>query len=408
VSTELELEHSSPWTDPFRLTVDDLLSEIRNQPRVIDGVLEASKERLRAALDRDAIKNVRRIYITGCGDSYYAGLAARFAMERWTGISVEPIEAMEFARYHAEAAGPDSALIAISNSGKAMRTVEAAAAATRHGLLSIAVTGNDASPLADAARVILNQQVKRDGVSLTMPANLEGKQMRGFFGMANYVATLTMLFAFAAYVGEIRGHRSTKEAENLRDSVRRTAETIAATIESLVGPAEHLAKETPVCEPIFIGSGPSHASALFFAAKMYELPRVNASSSLLEEWAHEQFFITSSKIMAFFIAPPGRSESRALELMPIAKQFGATTVAVTEVGSCTAALADLSLLVAGTTPEELTPFVYCVPAQLYAAFLAQERGRPAFAFDNWQQKQMNERSIQNSAIWREEETVAGR
>ncbi len=405
MTTELDIDHSTPWTDPFRLTVDDLLDEVRNQPRVIQGVLEASRERLRDALDPDKIRSVRRLYITGCGDSYYAGLAARFAMERWTGMAVEPIEAMEFSRYHAATACTDSALISISNSGKAMRTVEAAAAATQHGLMSIAVTGNDQSPLADASRVILNQQVKRNGVSLTMPANLEGKQVRGFFGMANYVATLTMLFSFAAYVGEIRGHLSAREAESLRDRINQTAETVAAAVEIMAGPARQLASETSDREPIFIGSGPSYASALFFAAKMYELPRVKASTQLLEEWAHEQFFITNAKSLAFFITPPGRSEGRALELMPIAKACGATTVVITEVGSRTATEADLSLLVPGETAEELTPFVYCVPAQLYAAYFAQERGRPAFAFDNWQQKRMNEQSIQGSVLWKEEETV---
>lgn len=406
MTTETPLDHTSPWTDPFRLTVDDLLSEIRNQPRVIEGVLEESGPRLRDAFDPQMLQSLSRIYISGCGDSYFAGLAARFAMERWTGVPVEPIEAMEFSRYHASVADPDAAVLAISNSGKAMRTVEAAAAATRHGLLSIAVTGNSASPLAEAAGVVLDQQVKRNGVSLTMPANLEGTQVRGFFGMANYVATLTMLFAFAAHVGEVRGHRSSQESENARGSIRAVAERVADTVERLISPASHLAKETGTSAPLFIGSGPSYASALFFAAKMYELPRVNASAQLLEEWAHEQYFITNDQTLAFFISPPGRSESRTLELVPVAQQFGARTVAVTESGSRVAAVTDDALAVSGETPEELSPFVYCVPAQIYATYLAAERGRPAFAFDTWKQKQMNEQSIQHSVLWEEEELVA--
>src|SRR5256886_15062848 len=33
-----------------------------------------------------------RIYLVGCGDSHYAGLATRLAFERWTGIPTEALE----------------------------------------------------------------------------------------------------------------------------------------------------------------------------------------------------------------------------------------------------------------------------------------------------------------------------
>jgi len=48
-----------------------------------------------------------RIYLVGCGDSHYAGLATRFAFERWSGIPTEALESLEFSRYaiHAGAAG---------------------------------------------------------------------------------------------------------------------------------------------------------------------------------------------------------------------------------------------------------------------------------------------------------------
>jgi fructoselysine-6-P-deglycase FrlB-like protein len=40
-----------------------------------------------------------RVVITGCGDSYFSGIATRLAFEAYAGVSAQPTEALEFARY---------------------------------------------------------------------------------------------------------------------------------------------------------------------------------------------------------------------------------------------------------------------------------------------------------------------
>ena len=154
----------------------------------------------------------------------------------------------------------------------------------------------------------------------------------------------------------------------------------------------------------FIGAGPAYAMSLFYAAKTYELSRVNGVAQELEEWAHEQFFITTEKSQAIFIAPPGRSYSRAIELINTANTMGAHTVAVTdEAGHKIKGLANLVLPVAGTIREEFMALPYWVPGELFAAFLAQARGRNAFEFDSELQYIMNMRTIQESALYRKPE-----
>lgn len=407
VSNQTGQPHISPWSDPFRLTADDLLGEVSGQPTVIVNVLDSIRPQLDAVLSRDALRRCSKIYIVGCGDSFYAGLAVRYALERYGGLAVEPLEAMEFSRYHAEYMPPNAIVLAISNSGKAMRTVEALAQGARHGALAIAITGNDKSPLAQVAHAVLNQQVRKNGVSLTMPANLEGTQQRGFFGMANYAASLTTLYALAAHVGVQRGTLTGSEADRLRDQVRVVAGNVQQTIEAIQQPIKALAKALRDMQFNFLGAGPSYATALFFAAKTFELPRVNGVAQQLEEWAHEQYFLAGPNVAAVFIAPPGRGQSRVLELLQVARRFGVTTVAVTEAGSAAAQRADHTVVMAGQTPEEFSPLVYCVPSQLFAIYLAEERGRPAFAFDSALQKEINESSIQQSELWKGEEAKVG-
>ena len=126
---------------------------------------------------------------------------------------------------------------------------------------------------------------------------------------------------------------------------------------------------------------------------------MNGISQELEEWAHEQFFLTGEKSQVLFIAPSGRGTTRVLELMNTAKALNTTTVVIAdEENTAVRAAADVVLPVAGRTPEYFSPLSFCVPGELFATYLARARGRNAFEFDSEIQYEMNMRTIQESQI----------
>ncbi len=77
----------------------------------------------------------REIVLTGCGDSFFAGLAMRLAIERATGLRCRAVEALELARYEVRYVPTDAPplLLAISYSGEVGRTIEAATTAETFG-----------------------------------------------------------------------------------------------------------------------------------------------------------------------------------------------------------------------------------------------------------------------------------
>ena len=83
-----------------------------------------------------------RVYLTGCGDSWYCGMATRFAFEEWAGIATEPSQAMEFSRYLVHHAPTDALVVAISNSGRVSRTIEAVKRADQRGIETLAGTAD--------------------------------------------------------------------------------------------------------------------------------------------------------------------------------------------------------------------------------------------------------------------------
>ncbi len=391
------------YGEPNRVSVEDMLYEIANQSVTVTEVAETMSDQLEA-WDPQIIRDASHVYITGCGDSYFAGIAARLAFQRFGGILVEPVEALEFGRYIAEFIPSKSIVFAISNSGKATRTVEAAIQGREHGAHTVAITGNPNGWLARETATYLDQSVRLNGRSLTMPSNLDAVGARSSFGLANFLASLTTLYMTAFHFGLVRGVLSQEEVVQLQGEVREMAERIQETVELCSPYAQRYAEAAGDIDSLAImGGGPAYAMTLFYGAKCYELARINGTPQELEEWAHEQFFITRDGTPTLFIAPPGRSYSRAMELLHTAKTMGAQTIVVTdEEGGAARELADFVLPVAGRVREEFMALPYCVPGELLATYLAAAQGRDAFEFDSELQYVMNMKTIQESALYRTE------
>ena len=390
--------------EPIPVTIDDMLNEISNQGPAVPAVMETVQPQLEA-LDPALFTATSHIYITGCGDSYFAGLAARYAFARYAGVPTEALEALEFGRYAAEFLPPDSLVFGISNSGKATRSVEAVVNARLGGAHTVAITGNPDGWLAQESDTIVDQSVRLAGELIGMPSNLATgeealKPRRGSFGLVNYLASLTTLYLIAFQTGVARGHLAEEEADALRAELLSTADLIAETVALCTPAAQAYAEQVKEIDSYTIlGSGPSLATSLFYAAKTYELPRVYGVSQELEEWAHEQFFLTGPGTQVLFIAPQGRSMTRIRELLHTTQTMGGTGVVITDESNAELGeAADVVLPVAGTVPEALSPLVYCVPGQLFATYLAQSRGRLAFEFDSPLQYEMNMRTIQESRL----------
>src|SRR5438128_8575236 len=139
--------------DKRELKWDNMLAGIRVQPDYLRGGAAAALHTAAADLP---LRVPSRVYLVGCGDSHYAGLATRFAFERWSGVPTEALESLEFSRYAVHSAPSDALLIAVSNSGRVVRTVECARVASERGIASLGMTYNVDSPLARTAGMLVH------------------------------------------------------------------------------------------------------------------------------------------------------------------------------------------------------------------------------------------------------------
>src|SRR6266581_2171367 len=112
-----------------------MLKEIYEQPRAVTDTFQGRIDEelgsvilADANLERREIRQLRRVVLVACGTSYNAGLVGRFMIERMAGLPAEVDVASEF-RYRDLVLGPDTLVIAISQSGETADTLGAVKAA---------------------------------------------------------------------------------------------------------------------------------------------------------------------------------------------------------------------------------------------------------------------------------------
>jgi glutamine---fructose-6-phosphate transaminase (isomerizing) len=348
----------------------NIVAQVKSLPELIRSEFETLDMRVRRLLNHNECLSVKRIVITGAGDSHMAGVAAELAFEQIAGIPTEPMTAMQAARYgtpHFEKLFPRNPLtIGISVSGTVARTREALALARNEGALTVAVTANPNSPLAAAAERVFD---------CTVPDFAPAP------GIRSYRVSLLVLYLLAIRLAEVSGRLTQAQAGQVREQLKGTADAIAATIQAVEERTRELA--TAVAEQtnfVFVGDGPNYATALFSAAKVIEAAGRHAMGQDTEEWAHLQYFVNVEPATpTFIISPAGRGHGRAAELVEVMRRIGRTVIAVVPEGDEQIATgADWVLPVVGEVPEVFSPMVYAVAGELFSAYLAQAVDEPPF------------------------------
>jgi glucosamine--fructose-6-phosphate aminotransferase (isomerizing) len=311
--------------------------------------------------------------VTGSGDSLFAAIAARPALRRWSGRSVEVLTALELSRYEASLLGPADVVLGVSNSGSSARTRESLTLARERGALTVAVVGSRTGPLAGLAERVLHRPV---GV----PEGVDASRARVYLNLIEYVATLATLYDLGLEMGVREGRLTHADADAW---VKRLDAAVAAIgeVAQMVEPSvTTLAAELDGADTIWvIGGGPNRGTAEYLAAKFHEQLPWNGIPQDLEEWAHLQYFLTlawKARSVVLVLAPPGNALDRAEELVAGIAAAGGRAVVVGHPAHGRFPGAHSRLEVAVETPELLTPVTYHVPVQLLVLHLARLTGVP--------------------------------
>jgi glucosamine--fructose-6-phosphate aminotransferase (isomerizing) len=320
-------------------------------------------------------RGIEHLYLTGCGDSAFAGLAASLAFRRHSRLRVHPVHALDLARYLVRYLPPASAVLAISFSGKVGRTTEAARQAAAFGHPVIALTGNRDGQLAAAADRILPIDVPTLGFSP---------------GTSTYIGMLCTLIDLALRTSRAGGDGA------IRGACEQLPGQAAKTLDWCDAPASSAAAGMASARFVtFLGAGPNEATARFGAAKLFEASQQIAVATNIEEWAHEEYFITRPGDPVILVAPAGAAHDRAGEILSELQfvRADATVVSDTEPPGQAG-----HLRLAGGAPEELSPVLAALPLAQLGFHLARHTGKRSYNFPSPQAREEHYDTIHRATL----------
>src|SRR5262245_39264220 len=138
-----------------------MLKEIYEQPRAVADTLRG-----RAApesgtvvlpdvsLDPEVLEGIQRVVLIACGTSYHAALVGRYLVERLAGLPAEVDVGSEW-RYRDPVVGPETLVVALSQSGETADTLGAVKAARARGAPIVGITNVVGSALARESTGVL-------------------------------------------------------------------------------------------------------------------------------------------------------------------------------------------------------------------------------------------------------------
>jgi len=342
-----------------------MLKEIHEQPEAVAatfrGRVNAETGEVRipeANLTPELVARLRRVVLVSCGTSYHAGLVARLMIERLTGLSAEVDLASEF-RYRDPVVGPDSLVVAISQSGETADTLGAAKTARLKGASVLAITNIVGSALAREA----------DGVIYTHA----GPEI-GVASTKTFTATITAAYVLALALGLQRGALTATEAQ------KRASELLE--IPGIM--TEALRHQEPVAELarrlfrhenfLYLGRGVHYPIALEGALKLKEISYIHAEGYAGGEMKHGPIALIDETMPVVALVPRDGTYERMAGNVEEVKARGGRIIAVAHPGDTAMARRADHVLEVPPAVDLLAPLVTVIPLQLFAYHVAIARG----------------------------------
>ncbi len=349
--------------------------------------IESQAKKSVSAMDAD---NLRNIYMTGCGDSFYVADVARMAFMEYAGIPARAIESFEFNKYESKYISKDGLTIAISISGQVGTTLETIEISKAKGLATLGINATPGSKIYSIADSVVD-------------IGIRVKDFGPVPQTYHFLANMTALFFIALNLGLKKRVIDSECYEKVKGEMIYNLEKMRENAENLKDKVYAFAQDVKNSNPfVFIGAGPNFPSATFAVAKLHEAACMLAVSQEVEEWAHEQYFATDENTVSFVIAPSGAGLERSQAILKSMGKMGARSVAVADEKSANVVNASEVWTVKVSDNEILSPMSMKLPLELFSYAIADCHDVHPFNYDNQTRKETCEETIYDGSVSAEE------
>jgi glucosamine--fructose-6-phosphate aminotransferase (isomerizing) len=344
-----------------------MLKEIQEQPsaiantlrgHLIDGRIVLDEQRM----DIQELRDVDKVFVVACGTAYHSGMVAKYAVEHWCRLPVEVDLASEF-RYRDPVLDRSTLVVAISQSGETMDTLEAVRHAKDQKARVLAICNTNGAQIPRESDAVLYTHAGPEiGVAATKTF------------LAQIVANFLVGLALAQARGTKYSDEVAREFAEL-EAMPAAVTQVLCTVDQVRELGRELADAKVV---LFLGRHVGFPVALEGALKLKELAYMHAEGFAAGELKHGPIALLEPGLPVVVVmpSPKGRAvlHGKLLSNIQEIRARGARTIVIAEEGDETVRPYASHLLEVPAVPTLLQPLVSTVPLQVLAAEIARQRG----------------------------------
>jgi glucosamine--fructose-6-phosphate aminotransferase (isomerizing) len=339
-----------------------MLKEIHEQPRAVADTLTGRVDLERDDVTLDGVdldvSKIKRVVFVACGTSYHASLVGEFLVEALARLPVEVDLASEF-RYRDPIIGPGDLVVAVSQSGETLDTMEAVREAKKKGATVLAISN------------VLESSIPRlsDHAFYTHA----GPEI----GVASTKAFTTQLVAMALlaiHLGRRTNALSRERARALIGELVQLPQKMRDVVET-GAQLQVLARRYGGAHGfLFLGRGAQYPIALEGALKLKEISYIHAEGYAAGEMKHGPIALIDDTLPVVVLVPRGPHYEKVVSnLAEVRARQGKVLAVATKGDNEIGGHADDVVLVPDTALE-LQPILTVLPLQLLSYYVADGKG----------------------------------
>lgn len=327
-----------------------LFSEISEQPERIKNLFSSQRKQVERIAAEIRKREIDYVFLAARGTSDNAGRYANYLLGAMNGFPLALATPSLFTYYKKPPVLKNALIIGISQSGKSPDIVSVLEEGRRQGCLTLSMTNEPASPLAQASDFVLELQAGAEkAVAATKTYTTE---------------LMCVAMLSAALTGDKKMWADLAKLPAWMKQVLKQNDFIEEAVQ----------RYRYIDQTVVLGRGFNYATAFEWALKLKELTYIIAEPYSSADFAHGPIAMVESGYPVFAVAAKGKVFNSMLQMLQRLREDISAELVVISNDKRALSLAQVPLKIPTDTPEWLSPLVGILAAQLFAYHLTRAKG----------------------------------
>jgi glucosamine--fructose-6-phosphate aminotransferase (isomerizing) len=313
-----------------------------------------------------ALLTFEKLIIAASGSSRHAGLAGEIMIEDLSGVAVDVEYASEYC-YRSTHAAIDPIVMVITQSGETADTLAAQREALTRGVKTIAISNMPNTTIVREASAAL---ITGAGPEVSIPAT------------KSFTTQVTIAYLMALFLARKRGRITSEVTRSYLQRLKLLPEAIDKNLSAWDRAAKEFGGLHSKAEKfLYLGRGVHYAIAREGALKLKEISYAHAEGYPVGELKHGPNALVDEKLPVVVLATCDQGDPdsmlryrRTLEVMKEVRSRKGQLVAVATEGDKEVAKIADHVFYVPAAPELLLPILEVIPLQLFAYYVATNKG----------------------------------